>query len=552
MSRLERCVRRHARLLLMLAAMGCGVDAHADNDNEVAALASDPSTAHRVTIDDGELVGALDGRTYLFAGIPYAKPPTGGLRFKRPERNLPWLTPRDATRFGSRCPDRFGVFETPQRRPQGEDCLYLNLWTPVTRPTTLMPVMVWLGSGPRYFPPPEPALASHVGLLLENGRALADRGVVVVTIESRRGVLGYFAHPALEAEGAGGGNQGLYDQQMALAWVQRNIARFGGDPGQVTIFGQGAGAVDACMHSVAPTSRGLFQRVIGQSGSCTSYQRTRAEAAGDAQRMSAAVGCTGADELACLRQKDTTLLINQRELVGDPIVDGALIPEQPRTLFMRGDIAPVDFILGSVRDEAVFTARAYPPLSMIRGPVIAHFGPANTEQILARYLTAEARAGSGRVHPYVRMMSDAHGVCAAYEMGQLARRAGARTWMYLFDVRRTAEPSFFPTRAAAAGDDVAYTFGAVAAEAPAVTRAMQTYWTNFAKRGDPYFAAAPTSLAESPMWPELAAEHGTRIVFAPPPSGIYAEPDFAAADCEFWRSMNDGLFAAGIPLAVRK
>ncbi|HEY9264508.1 MAG TPA: carboxylesterase family protein, partial [Mycobacterium sp.] len=197
----------------------------------------------------------------LFAGIPYAAPPVGPLRWQPPKPAPPWDGERDGTRFGPRClQDLEGDLELG--RQTDEDCLSLNVWTPAENPESgparPRPVMVWIHGG---------AFLNGNGGMYDARRLAARGDIVVVTINYRLGTLGFLAHPALGAPGHVG-NYGLADQQAALAWVRDNIAAFGGDPGKVTVAGESAGGMSVCDHLVAPGSQGLFGAAIVQSGPC--------------------------------------------------------------------------------------------------------------------------------------------------------------------------------------------------------------------------------------------------------------------------------------------
>ncbi len=205
---------------------------------------SDPTL---VTIDSGAVRGAATGDVISFKGIPYAEPPVGPLRWRMPQPAKPWQGVREAKDFGASCMQADDV-------PKSEDCLTLNVWRPAAASFGPLPVMVWIHGG---------ALV-HGGTRIYPADALARQGVVIVSMNYRMGRLGFFAHPALAAEAPGDvrGNYGMMDQRAALEWVKHNIAAFGGDPGQVTIFGESAGGGSVLVHLTAPLSRGLFHRAI--------------------------------------------------------------------------------------------------------------------------------------------------------------------------------------------------------------------------------------------------------------------------------------------------
>ena len=216
-----------------------------------------------VEIDTGKLSGvACRDRVFVYKGIPYAQAPVGESALESPAtRRSPWTGVRRADAFGPRCVQ-------PSRRensisyfgpePESEDCLFLNVWTPASGADAKLPVMVWFHGGAFYI--------GSGALGLFDGEYLATRGAVVVTINYRLGRLGFLAHPELTRESSFSGNYGLLDQIAALQWVQRNIAAFGGDPGCVTIFGQSAGSISGSLLMASPLAKGLFHRVIGQSG----------------------------------------------------------------------------------------------------------------------------------------------------------------------------------------------------------------------------------------------------------------------------------------------
>ena len=224
-------------------------------------------SAPTVKIDSGKLEGKSDGTITAFLGVPFAKPPVGDLRWKPPMAPVKWKGTRKATEFGSRCMQG-AIYDDMIFRDPGisEDCLYLNVWTPAkldkgkSKSKDKLPVMVWIyGGGFAAGATSEPR---------QDGTNLAKEGVVVVSMNYRLGIFGFFAHPELAKENNHNatGNYGLMDQSAALAWVKRNIAQFGGDPGNVTIFGESAGSFSVSEQMASPVSKGLFHKAIGESG----------------------------------------------------------------------------------------------------------------------------------------------------------------------------------------------------------------------------------------------------------------------------------------------
>ena len=209
-----------------------------------------------VAVTDGQVQGqALKDGGEVFRGIPFAQPPMGDLRWREPKPPKPWSGVREATQFGWECAQN-PIWGHP--RVTNEDCLYINVWTPALPPTSLKPVMVWIHGG-----------GNVSGSGGENGESLMRHGVVLVSFNYRLVLFGFFAHPALTAESPhhASGNYGLMDQILALQWVQQNVAKFGGDPANVTIFGESAGAMDVNLLMTSPLAKGLFHRVIAESGS---------------------------------------------------------------------------------------------------------------------------------------------------------------------------------------------------------------------------------------------------------------------------------------------
>lgn len=297
----------------------------------------------------GRVEGRQDGDVAVFQGLPYATPPLDRLRWRAPQPPAPWTGTRDATRPGRACVQKPGMSleNGGDVGAQGEDCLVLNIWTAEPGPGARRPVLVWLHGGAYLFG------AGSLGLY--DGAALARRGLVVVTVNYRLGALGFFAHPALEREG-NVANFGLLDQIAALRWVRQNIAAFGGDPEQVTLAGQSAGAQSVLALMASPKARGLFQRAIAQSPyGLPSHARAKArdvavrqaEALGlpGARASAAALRAVPADRLAALVQPGLSL-------APSPIVGDVVLPTTILQAFQQGRQARVPLLIGSNSDEA--------------------------------------------------------------------------------------------------------------------------------------------------------------------------------------------------------
>jgi len=294
-----------------------------------------------VTTQSGAVRGAAVPGGYAFLGLPYAAPPTGNLRWRPPQPPAHWQGVRDATQFGPSCPQPASPFAPPG--PFSEDCLYLNVYTPLLRSSDEggRPVLVWIHGG---------------GLTQDGGRnydgiKLAADGTVVVTINYRLGALGFLAHPALAARPGGpAGNYGLMDQQAALRWVQRNIAHFGGDPNHVTIAGQSAGGLSVLAQLVSAGARGLFQRAIVQSGAFALTQQPLAAAEAAGETFAKAVGC--ADQTAqCLRSVPVSDLVSNFGAGIPGVVDGSVLTESIGTAIAHGQFARVPVLNGITHDE---------------------------------------------------------------------------------------------------------------------------------------------------------------------------------------------------------
>jgi para-nitrobenzyl esterase len=558
MSSPERFARGMA--LVCVCALGaCGDDSTlpaADDEADAGGTGADAGTdaapsSTLVTIADGQLQGEIAGGARRFLGIPFAQPPVGALRWKAPLPEVPWGDVRDATSFGGRCPQ----LESLQGdASEDEDCLYLNVWAPEPAPAGPLPVMVWFHGGGNESGGTSDEVPLDVGGLFYDGRALAERyGVVVVTTSYRLGPLGFFHHPALADEGSPQGNQGLLDQQRALEWVRDNISAFGGDPSSVTIFGESAGSQDVCLQMVAPGSAGLFHRAISESGGCTTRVSTTADAEAGAAAFAEAMGCAGADDpLACLREVPPGQLLMPAPIDGapadplpggagyqggtprwsfGPLVDGEVIPDQPRALFDQAMVADVPYILGSNTDEGTLFHIGATPVASAEELLAAlerRFGGAAAATIAAAYPVASFDSPDAALQ---RITGDAGLVCTTHDTARRAAAAGLDVWMYNFDYPLPIPGLEF--LGATHGAEIAFVFDSVAdEEADVVGEPMRGYWSRLAGAGDPNGSGA---LA----WPPFAPEADARINFA---TELSVVPDFRADECAMWRSIYDAAF----------
>lgn len=308
-------------------------------------------SAHRTSLDisQGKLIGTVHGfdrHIYEFKGIPYAVPPVGERRWKPPEPAGEWSGERLAIEFAPDCeqsPYPKDSFYYRPARPLSEDCLYLNVWTPDL--TGTLPVFVWIHGG---------ALNRGSSAIdLYEGTHLARKNVVVVSINYRLGIFGYFAHPDLIKESAqdSAGNYGVLDQIEALRWVHDNISDFGGDPNNVTICGQSAGAWSVSVLSASPLAKGLFHKVIAQSGGRLDKRPDLKSSAKAGKKMGSKIGRTTLDELRELPAFELQAAADKAGFHTDHIVDGWVLPKQPFEIFSAGEQNKAPVLVGFNENE---------------------------------------------------------------------------------------------------------------------------------------------------------------------------------------------------------
>ena len=283
----------------------------------------------------------------LYRGIPYAAPPVGEQRWRPPRPVAAWQGVKAADHFSPVCmqapPDTEGNAWREGHYPISEDCLYLNVWTPAKTATEKLPVMVFIHGG-----------GNVRGAASENqydGAYLAKKGVVFVSFNYRMGVFGFMAHPELTAESDhhSSGNYAILDQIAALQWIQRNIANFGGDPGNVMIFGHSAGAANVCSLVASPLGKGLFHRALAQSGNCLNSRTTLPDAEKNGVKLATALG---ASSLAALREKTAAEILKAPRVLMGANMDGWVFPQDPYSIIAAGKHNDVPLIVGTVADDA--------------------------------------------------------------------------------------------------------------------------------------------------------------------------------------------------------
>ena len=382
-----------------------------------------------------------------------------------------------------------------------------------------------------------------------NGRVLAEtRNVIVVTLNYRLGVFGFFGLPALvdeDPEYPYAGNQGLLDQRAALQWVHDNIAAFGGDPDNVTIFGESAGGLDVCLQVVSPGSAGLFHRAISESNGCTTRQASAADAAPAVEQLVSAVGCdTSADVLACLRQVPARDLLNANPLgegwaTANLIVDGGFLPDQPRALYAAGTFSKVPYLLGSNADEGNEQLDSLQPLVQAPGGYLGAlrdmFGD-RAEEVAALYPPENFPATdrwSSEALALAHAVGDRDNVCPTYDTARRVAAGGAD--VYLYNFARPDADTIFASYGADHTGEIGYVFGSIELTTDAdreVARAMQGYWTRLASNGDPNGEGAVT-------WPRYDDASDERIDLDAPISVLSG---FRRTECAFWWGIEDEQF----------
>jgi para-nitrobenzyl esterase len=461
-------------------------------------------------------VATADGRIRVFKGIPYAAPPAGELRWKEPQPVRAWEGTRDASEFGAQCMQGPIFDDIKFPRPASEDCLNLNVWTPANSGDRL-PVMVWIHGGG--FQAGASAEPRH------DGQAFAKKGVVLVTVNYRLGVFGFMAHPELTRESShhASGNYGLMDQIAALRWVKENIAAFGGNPDNVTIFGESAGSFSVSALMASPLAKGLFQKAIGESGAYfTAGSGTLAlQSLSTTEQQGKKFGSTiGAESLAALRAKSSEELLKGALPIQPwftPNLDGYVLTEEVHATFAAGRQAQVPLLAGWNADEiraGIVRAKEKPTVQSFGADVRKRFGQ-QADAVLKAYQAANDEEA---VESAAAFGSDMFIGYATWKWIQMhAKTGGAPVYRYSFDRKIPVAPDAKINGVAASSRDIGarhageieYVFGALdsvhdvtwESSDRKLSDAMTTYWSNFARNGDP-------NGSNLPNWPRYDGNGG--------------------------------------------
>jgi para-nitrobenzyl esterase len=473
--------------------------------NAHMAVAADPV----VDAPAGAVRGAIEGSLHVFRGIPFAQPPVGDLRWRPPVPLARWKGVRDATQFGAACyqpPPRLSNIYVGKPVPMSEDCLTLNIWVPTG--VTKAPVFFWIYGG---------ALQSGASRdPIYDGKRLAERGIVVVSINYRLGVLGWLAHPELSSESPDGisGNYGLLDQIRALTWVRENIAAFGGDSANVTIAGESAGALSVMYLMASPLARGLFHKAIAESAYMISTPALKTAVHGAPSAEQAGVWLMQQlkqTDLAGMRAMPAEQITSAAVTVGYApwgAIDGHVLPDQLVNVFDQGRQAHVPILAG-------FNSGEIRSLTSLAPPVPAS-AAAYEKTIRERY--GDLADAFLKLYPSTNLQESIFATTRDARDGGTAERLvrkqsalGIGAYLYLWDHGYAAadEAGLHAFHAS----ELPYVFGTFDGTPPlwpknpdtpeehSLATALGDYWTSFARTGRPQAKGAPD-------WPAYSAEKG--------------------------------------------
>jgi para-nitrobenzyl esterase len=491
-----------------------------------AATAGGPPT---IEVESGVLTGVAgdDPSVVVFKGVPYAAPPVVELRLRPPAPARAWTGVRNASAFSNSCMQELRRSLLPWteeymlRNLVNEDCLALNIWAPTAafdNERARLPVYVFIHGG---------AFSSGSGeVLLYDGEGLAKKGIIVVTVNYRLGVFGFFCHPQLSAESAqhSCGNYGLLDQLSALGWVKRNIAAFGGDPEQVTLGGQSAGAASVHYLTASPLSAGLFQRAIAQSGPFDRRTRSPVRAEAEASGVEFA-GALGLPELRALPAAALLAKHAESGVRFRPVIDGWVVPDQVGALGARGGLSDVPLLTGLTADERS-SQKDYGKLTLSQWTDAVH---AEYGELAAALLSRYPATSDGEAAERQKQLLRDAGLATLQDCRQTRARHGlSKDFGYLFE-RAIPWPEH-PEYQAFHSGELPYVFDNLSKlDRPwqdvdrALATRMSSYWVNFISTGNPNGPGLPDWPSSSEQILRLGAETSASPTLAPETAQLFAQ-----------------------------
>ncbi len=506
-------------------------------------LPSDPV----VLLDSGAVRGLIDGNVRVFHGIPYAAPPVGSNRWKPPIPVTPWQETFDATEPGERCPQADPMFGMATGR---EDCLTLTVWSPYPLPPEPLPVLVWIHGG-AYL------LGTGHDDQYDGYQLAGANQMILVSMNYRLGALGFLAHPALSNEPAGqptSGNYGMLDQQFALRWVQENIAAFGGDPHNITLFGHSAGAMSIMGHLLSGQSTGLFHRAILQSGVLTSKMLEPLSAAEQrGLQWAEALGCPDSVQvLSCLRQLPADRLITSLAATTEPggvfyqgeddvnrwgpNLDGAFLPLSAADALVSGQFDKVPLIIGTVADEGtIFHHYVIGAIEVVDEieyrEALGRYFQHHVDAIIDRYAPDDFASANEAL---IEVTTDAFFVCPTRRMARAFSSAGVEKFLYTFE--RPPETPMFAELEVYHSAELMFVFGndgslgRIGQAGQELARSMGARWSRFALTGTPDDPLSTLS------WPAYDATTDLHLTFDLP---LSTGSGHKKERCDFWDGIHD-------------
>jgi para-nitrobenzyl esterase len=499
------------------------------------------ATSTTAKVEQGALQGTSEAGLTVYRGVPFAAPPVGDLRWRPPQPAAKWNGVRPADKFAPQCVQGIPSIAT------SEDCLYLNVWTPAKSSSARVPVLVWIYGGG--------FAVGGTSVPTYSGEVLAKKGVVLVSIAYRVGSLGFLAHPGLSAESPQhvSGNYGLLDMIAALQWIKQNIAAFGGDPNKVTIFGESAGGIAVSQLCASPLAKGLIEGAISESGGSFGPPRVAGQPGENMRSLAAAerdgvafASNAGATSIAELRKLPAEKVLAATRGMAWPNIDGWVIPSDQYTLYDAKKFNDIPVLIGYNSDEGASFSHENSPKAYIEG--VHKRYDAFADSLLKAYPT-----GDQSVPKTARdLMRDTAFGWHTWIWARLQSNLGkSKVFYYYFD-QHPDYPADSPQAGHGSphGMEVEYVFGHVTGGPPgkptatdlAISDAMATYWTNFAKYGDP-------NGKNMPAWPAFSDRHPELMYFAGTPhTGPVPTPEgLKALDAYFaWRRSPEGIRASAV------